>query len=172
MRKMFGKVGNRRSMVTGLILAVCVISGILSAGQMIAQASTVTSTKTRVTTEYLTITTSYTQWKTRTSTTTVTSPTTLMTTETVQVPPPNPTVTEVVDQRSTSTIILPTTVTVEKEAGLISGLKPEIIAVIALIAVVAIGAVVVLRRRGKPSPSERIEYREERKPPSTLPEEI
>jgi carbohydrate-binding DOMON domain-containing protein len=172
MRKMFGKVGNRRSMVTGLILAVCVISGILSAGQMIAQASTVTSTKTRVTTEYLTITTSYTQWKTRTSTTTVTSPTTLMTTETVQVLPPNPTVTEVVDQRSTSTIILPTTVTVEKEAGLISGLKPEIIAVIALIAVVAIGAVVVLRRRGKPSPSERIEYREERKPPSTLPEEI
>jgi len=169
---MFGKVGNRRSMVTGLILAVCVISGILSAGQMIAQASTVTSTKTRVTTEYLTITTSYTQWKTRTSTTTVTSPTTLMTTETVQVLPPNPTVTEVVDQRSTSTIILPTTVTVEKEAGLISGLKPEIIAVIALIAVVAIGAVVVLRRRGKPSPSERIEYREERKPPSTLPEEI
>jgi len=172
MRKMFGKVGNRRSMVTGLILAVCVISGILSAGQMIAQASTVTSTKTRVTTEYLTITTSYTQWKTRTSTTTVTSPTTLMTTETVQVLPPNPTVTEVVDQRSTSTIILPTTVTVEKEAGLISGLKPEIIAVIALIAVVAIGAVVVLRRRGKPSPSERIEYREERKPPSTLPEEV
>ena len=172
MRKMFGKVENRRSMVTGLILAVCVISGILSAGQMIAQASTVTSTKTRVTTEYLTITTSYTQWKTRTSTTTVTSPTTLMTTETVQVLPPNPTVTEVVDQRSTSTIILPTTVTVEKEAGLISGLKPEIIAVIALIAVVAIGAVVVLRRRGKPSPSERIEYREERKPPSTLPEEI
>ena len=172
MRKMFGKVGNRRSMVTSLILAVCVILGILSAGQMIAQASTVTSTKTRVTTEYLTITTSYTQWKTRTSTTTVTSPTTLMTTETVQVLPPNPTVTEVVDQRSTSTIILPTTVTVEKEAGLISGLKPEIIAVIALIAVVAIGAVVVLRRRGKPSPSERIEYREERKPPSTLPEEI
>ena len=172
MKKMFGKVGNRRSLVTGLILVFCVISGILNAGQMIAQASTVTSTKTRVTTEYLTITTSYTQWITRTSTTTVTSPTTLMTTETVQVPPPNPTVTEVADQRSTSTIILPTTVTVEKEAGLISGLKPEIIAVIALIAVVAIGAVVVLHRRGKPSPSERIEYREERKPPSTLPEEV
>jgi len=172
MKKMFGKVVNRRSLVTGLILVVCVISGILSAGQMIAQASTVTSTKTRVTTEYLTITTSYTQWITRTSTTTVTSPTTLMTTESAQVPPPNPTVTEVVDQRSTSKIILPTTVTVEKEAGLISGLKPEIIAVIALLAVVAIGAVVVLRRKGKPSPSERIEYREERKPPSTLPEEV
>lgn len=172
MNKMFGRVTNRRSLVTGLILVVCVISSILSAGQMIAQASTVTSTKTRVTTEHLTITTSYTQWITRTSITTVTSPTTLITTETVKVPPPNPTVTETVDQRSTSTIILPTTVTVEKEAGLISGLKPEIIAVIALIAVVAIGAVVVFRRRGKPAPSERIEYREERKPPSTLPEEV
>jgi hypothetical protein len=96
----------------------------------------------------------------------------MMTTQTTQVPPPNPTVTEVVDQRSTSTIILPTTITVEKEAGFISGLKPEIIAVIALIAVVAIGAVVVLRRRGKPSPSERVEYPEERRPPSTLPEEV
>jgi len=172
MKKLFAKVGNRRSLVTGLILAVCVISCILSAGQMVAWASTVTSTKTRVTTEYLTITTSYTQLVTKTSTTTVTSPTTLMTTETVRVPPPNPTVTEVLDQRSTSTLVLPTTVTVEKEAGLISGLKPEIIAVIALIAVVAIGAAVILRRRGRPSASERVEYPEERRPPSTLPEEV
>jgi len=81
-----------------------------------------------------------------------------MTTETVRVPPPNPTITEVLDQRSTSTLVLPTTVTVEKEAGLISGLKPEIIAVIALIAVVGIGAVVILRRRGRPSASEKTKY--------------